>query len=181
MLDCTAFSHFRPARRSAIRATLMGINADSTEPIGPCGASRKDRNRAKAQRRVARAFAHVADARQDYLHKLTTRLVRENQTIVVEGLHVRGMVRNHNRACAIHDAAWYERFGGGAFHRTDERQPGGTGDRVILAVHIVVIEGDGRIKERSSAPFTGCTGGTTRTPRGSRVPLGGSWPSWATA
>jgi putative transposase len=57
---------------------------------------------------VARAFAHVADNRQDYLHKLTTRLVRENQTIVVEGLHVRAMVRNHNLARAIHDAAWYE-------------------------------------------------------------------------
>ena len=65
-------------------------------------------NRAKARRRVARIYARLRDRRQDHLHKLTTRLVRENQTIVIEGLHVRGMLGNRTLARAIGDAAWSE-------------------------------------------------------------------------
>uniref|UniRef100_UPI0004CAFCA0 RNA-guided endonuclease TnpB family protein n=1 Tax=Streptomyces sp. NRRL S-37 TaxID=1463903 RepID=UPI0004CAFCA0 len=46
--------------------------------------------------------------RRDLLHKLTTRLVRENQTIVIEDLAVRNMVKNGKVARAISDAAWSE-------------------------------------------------------------------------
>ncbi|MFF6999208.1 RNA-guided endonuclease InsQ/TnpB family protein [Streptomyces sp. NPDC008313] len=63
-------------------------------------------NRAKARRKVARVYARIADRRRDNLHKLTTRLVRENQTIVIEDLTVRNMVRNGKLARAISDAAW---------------------------------------------------------------------------
>lgn len=63
-------------------------------------------NRARASRRVARIHARVTDRRRDYLHKLTTRLVRENQTIVIEDLTVRNMVKNHPLSRAISDAAW---------------------------------------------------------------------------
>ena len=63
-------------------------------------------NRAKARRKVAKIHARIADRRRDFLHKLTTRLVRENQTIVIEDLTVRTMVRNHCLARAISDAAW---------------------------------------------------------------------------
>ncbi|MEU7069581.1 RNA-guided endonuclease TnpB family protein [Streptomyces narbonensis] len=65
-------------------------------------------NRAKARRKVARIHARIADRRRDGLHKLTTRLVRENQTIVIEGLSVRNMVKNRRLARAISDAAWSE-------------------------------------------------------------------------
>ncbi|PIM73211.1 transposase [Streptomyces sp. JV178] len=65
-------------------------------------------NRAKARQRVARIHARIADRRRDGLHKLTTRLVRENQTIVIEDLTVRNMVRNRSLARAISDAAWAE-------------------------------------------------------------------------
>jgi putative transposase len=71
--------------------------------------SRKDKgsaNRAKARVKVARVHARIADRRWDHLHKLTTRLVRENQTVVIEDLSVRNMVRNHRLARAISDAAW---------------------------------------------------------------------------
>ncbi|MFJ8963421.1 RNA-guided endonuclease InsQ/TnpB family protein [Lentzea sp. NPDC102401] len=63
-------------------------------------------NREKARLKVARVHARICDRRQDFLHKLTTRLVRENQTIVFEDLHVSGMRRNRRLARAISDASW---------------------------------------------------------------------------
>ncbi|WP_329578208.1 RNA-guided endonuclease InsQ/TnpB family protein [Streptomyces sp. NBC_01361] len=63
-------------------------------------------NRAKARRKVARIHARIADRRRDALHKITTRLVRENQTFVIEDLTVRNMVKNRKLARAISDAAW---------------------------------------------------------------------------
>ncbi|MBO4252472.1 RNA-guided endonuclease InsQ/TnpB family protein [Streptomyces griseorubiginosus] len=65
-------------------------------------------NRAKARRAVARIHARIADRRRDHLHQLTTRLVRDNQTLVIEDLAVRDMVRNRSLARAIGDAGWAE-------------------------------------------------------------------------
>lgn len=65
-------------------------------------------NRAKARVKVARIHARITDRRRDNLHKLTTRLVRENQTLVIEDLTVRNMVKNRTLARAISDAAWSE-------------------------------------------------------------------------
>lgn len=65
-------------------------------------------NRAKARLRVVRVHARIKDRRTDHLHKLTTRLVRENQTLAVEDLTVRNMTQNHSLARAISDASWAE-------------------------------------------------------------------------
>ncbi|MEO8893880.1 MAG: RNA-guided endonuclease TnpB family protein [Coleofasciculaceae cyanobacterium] len=56
------------------------------------------RNRDKARLKVARVHAQIKDSRQDFLHKMTTRLVRENQTIVAESLAVKNMVKNRKLA-----------------------------------------------------------------------------------
>lgn len=65
-------------------------------------------NRHKARLQVAKVHAAITDARKDFLHKLTTQLVRENQTIVVEDLAIKNMVKNHKLALAISDASWGE-------------------------------------------------------------------------
>jgi len=65
-------------------------------------------NRARARVTVARVHAGITDRRRDYLHKLSTRIIRENQTVIIEDLPVRNMVRNHTLARAISDAAWAE-------------------------------------------------------------------------
>jgi putative transposase len=65
-------------------------------------------NRAKAKAKVARAHRKVRNARQDFLHKASTRLVRGHDVIVIEDLNVAGMVRNRRLARAISDCGWGE-------------------------------------------------------------------------
>ncbi|HEV2458904.1 MAG TPA: RNA-guided endonuclease TnpB family protein [Ktedonobacterales bacterium] len=66
------------------------------------------KNRVKARRKVARIHARIADRRRDFLHQLSTRLIRENQTICIESLHVKAMVKHPTLAQAIHDVGWGE-------------------------------------------------------------------------
>jgi putative transposase len=65
-------------------------------------------NRARAKVRVARVHARIADRRRDHLHKLSTRIIRESQAVIIEDLSVANMVRNHTLARAISDASWSE-------------------------------------------------------------------------
>src|SRR5215470_11422327 len=67
-------------------------------------------NRKKAKLKVAKLHAKISDARLDALQKFTTKIIRENQAIFVEGLNVAGMTRNHSLAKHIVDAAFGEIF-----------------------------------------------------------------------
>ncbi len=66
------------------------------------------KNREKARKKVARIHARITDRRRDFSHKLSTRLIRENQTICVESLHVKNMVKNRTLSKAINDVGWSE-------------------------------------------------------------------------
>jgi putative transposase len=65
-------------------------------------------NRAKAKAKVARAHRKVRDARKDFLHRASTRMVRENDMIVIEDLAVKNMVRNRHLARVISECGWGE-------------------------------------------------------------------------
>ena len=73
--------------------------------------SRKEKGskrRGKARRIVARVDERIANTRKDFQHKLSRKLVNDNQVIVVENLAVKNMVKNHCLAKAMNDCGWSE-------------------------------------------------------------------------
>lgn len=73
-----------------------------------CRKVKGSNNRYKARLKVAKLHEKVANIRKDNIHKVTTKLIQENQLIAVETLNVKGMMKNHCLAQAIGDASWGE-------------------------------------------------------------------------
>jgi putative transposase len=67
---------------------------------------RGSHNREKAKLSLAKAWRKVRRQRDDFAHKISDKITRENRFIVFEDLAIRNMVRNHSLASAIMDSAW---------------------------------------------------------------------------
>ncbi|WP_159448201.1 RNA-guided endonuclease TnpB family protein [Dethiosulfovibrio salsuginis] len=63
-------------------------------------------NRQKARLKVAKLHGKIAAQRRDFLHKVSTEIIRENQAIVIEDLRVKNMLKNHCLAKAISEVSW---------------------------------------------------------------------------
>jgi putative transposase len=66
------------------------------------------KNKEKARLKVARQYEKITNIREDFQHKLSTRIINENQVIVLEDLNVSGMVKNRKLARAISQQGWYQ-------------------------------------------------------------------------
>ena len=66
------------------------------------------KNREKARLKLAKAYEKLVNQRQDFLHKLSSKIISENQVIVLEDLKVKNMLKNHNLAKSISEVSWAE-------------------------------------------------------------------------
>lgn len=66
--------------------------------------------REKARKAVAKQHEIVSNSRANFLHQVTSMIIRENQTVVIEDLNVEGMRKNHQLAKPISSASWHEFF-----------------------------------------------------------------------
>jgi len=108
-LGLTHFSVLSTVEKIAAPKTFRKYEAKLARLQRRLAKKQKGSNRrAKARLKVARLHAKIADARRDFLHKLSTRLINENQVIVVESLSVSNMQKNRFLAKSISDASWSE-------------------------------------------------------------------------
>lgn len=69
---------------------------------------KESNNRNKVRLKVAKLHQKIANQRKDFLHKLSTKIIRDNQVIVLEDLRVKNMMQNHKLAKAISEVSWAE-------------------------------------------------------------------------
>ena len=89
-----------PAKIRKLRKKLAALQRQHSRK------QKGSKRREKARVKVARLHEHIANVRNDFLQKLSTLIVRENQTIAIEDLHTKGMMRNRKLSRAIGEQGW---------------------------------------------------------------------------
>lgn len=84
-------------------------------------------NRNKARLKVCKLHEKIANQRTDFLQKLSSKIINENQIIVIEDLKVKNMIKNHKLAKAISEVSWFE------FRRMLEYKSNWHGRKLIIA------------------------------------------------
>ena len=102
MVTSTGFASGNPKHYQKYQARLKTLQRRLAKK------KKGSNNRYKARLKVAKLHAKIADCRKDFLHKLTTQLVRENQAIYTETLAVKNMMANRKLSKAIADCGWGE-------------------------------------------------------------------------
>ena len=69
---------------------------------------KRSNNYQRKRKQIALCYEKIKNTRKDYLHKISSEIINENQVIVSENLQIKNMVRNHNLAKSITDVSWYE-------------------------------------------------------------------------
>jgi putative transposase len=118
-----------PRHMSGALRKLRRLSRAVSRKQGPDRRTRREPSNRwrRASAALGKAQGRVADQRKDGLHKLTTRLAAEYGTVVIEDLHVAGMVKNHRLARHVADASF------GEFRRQIEYKAAWSGGRVIVA------------------------------------------------
>ena len=96
------------SRRQSRKHEAAKARAGFKGPLPKDARLPRSKNQVKGARKLARQQARIARVRRDFLHKLSTRLCRENQAVGIEDLHVSGMLANRRLARSIADIGFYE-------------------------------------------------------------------------
>ena len=72
------------------------------------GKIKGSKNYQKKRKQIALCHEKITNTRRNYLHKISSEIINENQVIVSENLQIKNMVKNHNLAKSISDTSWYE-------------------------------------------------------------------------
>lgn len=115
----------RISRKIEAAKAAAGFEAHARLPKGTCLPVSSSRRKSAAT--LARLHMRIANIRADFTHKLTTRLCRENQVVVIEDLHVKGMLANDRLARAISDVGF------GMFRSQIEYKAKRYGTRLVIA------------------------------------------------
>lgn len=102
------FNNPKPLKAATVRLKKLQRGCSRQEAARKQTAGKKSKRAVKRTLKLSRAHATVANIRKDALHKMTTKITSEFKVVVIEDLNVAGMLKNHNLAGSIADAAFSE-------------------------------------------------------------------------